>query len=260
MKMITKVKGGRIIEYDEERFDVEYVAHKNMLVLRRLEDNKVLEIFSDEIGFLIQAEKDEETHFILTDYSEVEENEKPKFKHYIAGKNELVLKNEFECDSIWLSELYIADNSFLVEDNSNGCFIYNLNEKSKKFKKVYNDDNVKKIIGENVLLVSEERKFIFDSSINDTITYGIDPKTFEIVTPIWSDLQQRYINIYTEQQLNEKRIIPNGASLSEMTISFEIDKYLNKLSYYFEKPKNVYLDFNSNKVNEEFVKTFKNNK
>ena len=99
--------------------------------------------------------------------------------------------------------------------------------------------------------------------VSDTITYGIDPETFEIVTPIWSELQQRYIDIYTDKQVDkiqEKNPFTNVKkfSLVDNTIYFEIEKYLNILSGYFERTRTdkMYLDFFDSEINEDFVKKF----
>lgn len=268
--VITKDRSASIyLEYDKEKYDIEYVKTKNMIILRRLADNQILEIFSDAIGFIVQCDINEQTNFLVTDYSKDDKSkeEKIKFKHYIDrnSSDSLYLKNEFECDSIHLESCRITDYSYLVEQSLYGGALYNLDKKSKMFDQVYNDKQINGIIGDNTLLVSETLNACWNSKITDTITYGINPETFEITTAIWSELQQREISVYTKEQINEisKDLRKKGYwlntqdySLGDITIHLEVEKYLDKLAEYLERPESVYLDSMHDKINENFVKKF----
>lgn len=269
-EIITKDRNTSIyFEYDKEKYDIEYVETKNMIILRRLSDNQILEIFSDKIGFIVQCDTDEQTNFLVTDYSNVDENknEQIKFKHYIDrnSSDSLYLKNEFECNSIHLESCRITDCSYLVEQSRYGGSIYNLDKNSKRFEQVYNDKQINEIIGDNTLLVSEKLGDFCNSKITDTITYGINPETFEITTPIWSELQQREISVYTKEQVDEinEKLREKGCwlntkdySLGDITIYLEVEECLAKLAVYHERPKSVYLDIMHDKINEDFVKKF----
>ena len=78
-----------------------------MIILRRLSDNKTLEIFSDKIGFIVQCDLGENTNFLMTDYSEEDKNGNTllKFKHYIDRSylDSLLLEKTFDCDCAALS-------------------------------------------------------------------------------------------------------------------------------------------------------------
>ena len=235
-----------------------------MIILRRLSDNKTLEIFSDKIGFIVQCDLRGNTNFLMTDYSEEDKNGNTllKFKHYTDRNylDSLLLEKTFDCSCAALSVSRITDSSYLVEQSGyTGC-IYNLNKKSKRFKRIYNDQKVKDFFNDNTLLVSEEISAFFRHDVNDTLTYGINPETFKITTPIWSELQQRYISIYTQEQakklMETKGLFLNLENLDEITIYFEVKKYLNEIAKQFDRPQSVYIDAMNSEINEKFVKKF----
>lgn len=265
--LITTDEGRNIyLKYDKEEYSVEYVKNKNIILLRRLSDNQIKEVFSDKIGFIVQCNKEKKVNFLVTDYSEMEKNGDTKimFKHYIDKNfsDSLCLKEKFECSSISISQCRITDSSYLIEQK-HGWSIYNLDKKTKMFERVYNDEKVKMFFDDNTILVSDKRDASLNFEISDTLTYGINPETLEITTPIWSELQQRWIPIYTQQQVDKLREeeYKNGfylatQSLGEMTIYFEIQRYLEKIDKQLDKPQNIYLDSRRSKVNEKFIKKF----
>lgn len=267
-EVITKEDRSTIdLKYDKKKYSIEYAKNENMIILRRLSDNQILKIFSDNIGFIVQCNVGEQINFLVTDYSEKDKNgnELLKFKHYIDSKyfDSLQQKNSFDCDCAVLSVCRITDSSYLVEQSGYTSYIYNLNQKSKRFKRVYNDQKVNDFFNENTLLVSEEISASLRYEINDTITYGINPETLEITTPIWSELQQRYIKIYTKEQVDrlreklaEKGLFLDTESLGEITIYYEVKKYLNEIAKQLDSPQCVYTDAMDSKINEEFVKKF----
>ena len=259
------------LEYDNQKYEIEYVKRKNMIILKRISDSKILDIFSDKIGFIVQQDGESQTNFLVTDYSDLDKGEKKsvKFKHFVdyGSSDALYLEKEFNCNSIWLSDCRINDGCYIVEQSGYGGCIYNLNKKSKRFDNIYHDERINSILGDNILLVS--REIDSHSRIKDTITYGINLNSFEIVTPIYSKLQQRYIPIYTKEQVDEinKEFHKKGQfiriydfSLEEITIYLEVTRYLELLDAYLEEPKEVYLDFSREKINEPFVKKFTPNK
>lgn len=270
--IITKDDNSTIdLKYDQEKYSIEYVKNKNLIILRRLSDNQIIEVFSDKIGFIVQCNIGKQTNFLVTDYSEENKrgDELLKFKHYTDSDyfDSLQLKNTFDCTNAHLSTCRITDTSYLVEQLGYTSCIYNLEQKSKIFKRVYNNQKVKEIFNDNTLLVSEEVSAMFRHDINDTITYGINPKTFEITTPIWSELQQRYISVYTQEQVKElqekllkKGLFSHDENLDEITIYFEVERYLNEIAEQFDRPQSVYTDTMETKVNEGFVKRFVNNR
>lgn len=264
--VIEKDRQEITLKYDKERYDIEYVKEQGVFILRRLADNKVVKIFGDNIGFIVQCDKDEQINFMVAEYSKDESGtEITKLQHYVddSWRDSLQLKKEFECASIWLPTCRVTDNSWLVEHDRYGGCLYNLNKKSKEFKHIFKDERITDMLGGNTLLVSE--KVSSRSDIYDTITYGINPETFEITTPIWSEHQHRKINIYTQEQVEQlkEELLEQGRilntdiySLGDITISFEVEHYLEELKKYIDEPEGPYLDSWKHNVNEDFVKSF----
>lgn len=263
------------LEYDDDKYDVQYIKHKNkeknVILLKRLADNMVLEVFSDKIGFIVQRNKDQQVNFLVTDYSEALKNEnvKPNFTHYVeteSAVNYLEVKKEFECDTPFFEDLKIADNSFIVEASDYGGAIYNLDKKSANFDYIYNDDQIIEMFDEgDTVLVTEVKTPFTRRDIIDRLTYGINVNTLEITTPIWSELQQRFINIYSQEKADAltEKLVKEGQWVcepnytpGELTMLFEVDNYLNILKDYIDKPRCVYSDVLETEVNKEFVKKF----
>lgn len=258
---IEKSMGSSItLEYNNEKYEIEYVKDDKIVVLKDLLKNKILKVWSDNVGFIKQVDMDGKTNFVMTEY--MKETDKVQFRHYVVTKycDSLELKKEFECDSIFPETCCVTDKSYLVEQRRYGLSIYNLSQESRLFYRVYNDKAVKEYFEDNTLMVSEKKTAIARCDIEDKITYGINPETFEIVTQIYSELQQRYIDVYTEEQvekLKERGIFFNDRySLEELTIKLEIEHYLNELEEYLPRPQGIYLGEYPKKVNEEFVKQF----
>ncbi len=253
-RIIKEIDGHSIyLKYDQDNYDIEYVELYQKTILRRLADDKIIRIFDGKIGFIVQCNTDKYINFLVTTKRNDYGREVIEFEHYVDSGH-LMKMRVFPCSSTELSALRLTDRSYLVGDN---C-IYNLEKKTESFKNIYHDQSIRDYFDENVLLVSEERNiFSFRDDLIDTITYGMNPETFEIVTPIWSDLQQRLIRLYSKEkvvQLNEEGKI-YGTDVGTVTICFEVDQYLYLLAGYFDQPVGVYLDDECN-INKEFMKKF----
>lgn len=259
--------GAFYVEYNNKEYNIEY-DNKDNVILKRLSDNKILDVFSDrELTFIVQYKTETEGNFLVTTYFKKEDKSEKdlfRFSHYTTlntrrSFTELDLKNCFDCYFINQDTDRITDKTFLIRQPE-ANFIYNIEKqtKSKNFNYVYLNGNVRKYFKDNTILVDE---VVIQQEIIDTLTYGINPETFKITTPIWSSLQQRFINIYTKEQVEkiqkellEKVSLVNNENLDEITIYFEVIKYLERLYTQFSIPNKVYID--NNKVNEEFVRKF----
>lgn len=255
-----------VLKYDKKKYNIEYAKNKNIIILRRLSDNKIIEVFNDKIGFIVQCNTGEQVNFLISDYSRYDENHEVKFKHYTDDgySDSLHLEEVFNCQSAALSNIRITDSSYIVGIFGDISYIYNLKQISKRFSKIYNDKKVKEFFKDNTLLVSEE--IYVRSDVRDILTYGINPETLEIATPIWSELQQRYITVYTQEQVDKLRkelykkgVFLNGKNLDEITIDFEVKRYLIEIAKQFDGPQSVYTDILEHEVNEKFVKKFVKN-
>ncbi len=265
MKKVIEKRGGSncidiVLEYDKERYNIELANAEEKIILRRLSDKKIIKIFDCNLGFIVQIDKEEETYFVVSSFSK--KKHKCFLDHYIEDGDSLSLENKLECDSTHLEDLRLSDRSFLVGRHRDK-YIYNLEKVSKSFDNVYNDDKIKKYFSDNTILVSRKVYSKSNSEITDTITYGVNPETFEGTTPIWSVLQRRSIPIYTEKQIdeieereNEKgNNFPNRGKYndSEITIYYEIEEPLYEIGMYFDKPEGIYRDYNQ-KVNEKLIR------
>lgn len=248
------------VEYDKDSYSVEHVNDSGMIILRRLKDNFVVKIFKDSINYLFQYNDGEKVHFVIEDYSNCmdDSNENPRFMHFVdRGTSSLELVKSFDGNGSSLDKVHFGDCSFIVDSEGYGGYIYNLNERSEYFNHIYCDKNVREYFGKDVILVSKTCSESPNRDIEDRITYGIDAKTFDIVTPIWSELQQRLIPVYTEEEMNEilnKLHAYSNYTPSKFTIWYEVSRYLALLGKYFEKTDRV-LSYDGT-LNDEFVKKF----
>ncbi len=248
------------LEYDPKEYKFEYIKKMHLILLRRLKDDKVVNIFNDDVGFIVQYNLDNNINFIVTDYSKTNANGDKivKLAHYIDHpNNDMFIKyNEFDCKKSRLIDCRLSRHSFLIENNEGKC-IYNLRRKSKPFDEVYNSGNLTNMLPGSMLLVTETRKIPGYPDIKDTITYGINPEILEVTTPyIWSKLQEKYITVYDEKRFAQLKQqygprIPKGTTRGDLTISFEVDRYLKNMAMLENDEHNVYL--HNGNINDTFV-------
>ena len=101
-----------------------------------------------------------------------------------------------------------------------------------------------------------------EHTLTDKIRYLIDVDTYEIVSNIKSEMQQRDIPIYTEEDrkklkeklLEEGNFLNPNCNVENVTIYYEIERYLNLIPEKYYKGQDVY---NYSKINEEYVRSFK---
>ena len=251
------------LEYDNKEYDIEYDRSKRVIIVS-FKGCDELATFSDKIGFLVQTYSNDLINFVVTDCSC--EN-KIYLKHYVETiGGELKLIKKFECNSALIEKCRATDDLFIVEQEGYGGTVYSLNEKSKRFDYIHNDKKIKEIVQKKILLVSEKVGELPHST--DIITYGIN-SNFNIVTSIWSELQQRSIKIKNHtsevsetikrrELIGEKRhyLIPSRDRymLDEATMDLEVGKYLNKLDKYLDKTERPFFDDTELEINEGFVK------
>ena len=112
------------------------------------------------------------------------------------------------------------------------------------FSRVYSRETTRNLIEEAPLLVEQKYIYPLNKDITDTITYGIDPITKEVITSIYSKLQNKYFSVPGWVRLD------NG--FNEI-IEDKILKYLYNLG---DKTPIENQVLNSNgSVNKEFVMT-----
>lgn len=248
------------LKFDTDKYDIQHRKNEKMIVIKSLKNGKVIKEFSDkEIGFLIQCTTGVRDNF-LVGCSLINKNVNC-LEHYVysSWKNNNMfpwyLKKSFKLDTLDISKYKITDRSYIIFDRKEKCFvIYNLYEE-KTFSWVYTDKETNKYFNDDTILVTKELFADYRYDIKDNITYGINPETFEITTPIWSDLQQRFINVCTKEPIkNDSKLL---LSSSDKIIYLEIVSYLNKLAEQIEVPKNMY--GHGYKLEDEFIRKFVKN-
>ena len=264
------------LQYDNFEYSVDVSEKDKIIVLRRLEDNKVIKVFNDQISFLVQVGNYCPSFIVVT----WDENKQPKLIHYVDYKNRdyLEKENEFDVNTVLLKEIRLTERSFIVNQNNAGGKIFTVGNGSTYYDRIYKDRKINDIIGKNIVMVDEVKSGEKNKEIEDTLTYGINPDTKEIVTPIWSRLQNRLINIYTKEDIENIRKNRDSMNLSscdysylnkaetpfvglgEATMHFEVDRYIELLEKYIEKSDSIYEDEYNSKINEKFVKKFVPNK
>lgn len=194
---------------------------------------------------------DGKSHFLVADRKCSKKNNQAltKVRHYIdsypAIKNltDFHLEREFDCKETNIEECQLTERSYIIKQKDDKKVIYNFKQATIAFDEVYNDENLRELLGENKVLVSKKLYAPHSQFIEDTITFGINPDTLEENTPIWSDLQQRNVSSYSE-----------------------ILKYLSLTEQYVDEPVGVYTydkgtDLNDRNggiqvINTQFVKKF----
>lgn len=197
-----------MIKIDNENFEL--ITENETKSLYDKDGNKLL-TFNGKIGSIIQINDDTTIHFIIT------ENYYPhwnhcSFNHYIYMSENKKLKLCFsrDTDIYRYDDIYVSLKAYILKEKDD-YFLYNLDSLSKRFDKIYNEEDIKTSIDDNVVMTSEVRTSS-DKTIEDRIVYGIDKNDYSIKTPIWSNLQQRFID------------------MDNKTIEEEIDLYLDLLS------------------------------
>ena len=264
------------LQYDNFEYSVDVSEKDKIIVLRRLEDNKVIKVFNDQISFLVQVGNYCPSFVIVT----LDENKQPKLIHYVDYKNRdfLEIEDEYDVKSTRLKDIRLSEKSFIVEQKNNGGTIFTVKGRAAYYDRIYKDRRIYDIIGKNIVMVDQVKRGKQNDEIEDTLTYGINPDTKEIVTPIWSRLQNRLINVYTKEDIENIRNNRDSMNLSscdysylntaetpfvgfgDATMHFEVDRYIELLEKYIEKSDSIYEDKYNRKINEKFVKKFVLNK
>lgn len=272
------------LEYDKDKFDIEYVEEAGKFLIRNLTDGQIMAAFDETIGFIIQSYQGSYKipNFVVSSWKLDEEGNVigSKLTHYKnLWNNELEIRGEFDTNfQVLPGELRMSDHTYLVngecllEDNTPSKKLYNLKKTSDLFYKVYTDPEVKaslkKITDKEMVLVSDR---VQEGEVIDDIIYGLDPETFEAVTPIWSSLQQRFIEPYTDKVLERKGMLYDLGYTTKTNLTVEdeiyspvstIDDLLSDVRENLEKDLN---SFNGDtriskngQLNKEFILSFKN--
>ncbi len=231
------------IEYDRTKYKIMGIDALKKVVIQRLSDGAIVYISNQCPDYIIQINLENQTHFVIGECDN--ENECAKLNDYTLReyRDYVELQESFETDSCHLNDVRVGKHTFMVEPDGYSCNLYNLKQKSKRYNRVYNDKRLN--FGKNTLLVEEVVKDDY-SNLSDKIRYLIDVDTYKIVSDIKSEMQHRDIPIYTD---------PNNFNVDDVTIYFEIERYLNLIPEEYYKGPKIYKGYDN--INEEYVRSFK---
>ncbi len=244
------------VEYDKTKYKIMGVDTLKKVVIQRLSDGAIVYISNQCPDYVLQINLENQTHFVIGEC----DNECVKLNDYTLCdyQNYVELQESFETDSCYIDDIRVGEHTFIVDSDGYSCNLYNLKQLSKRYKRIYNDNRLD--FGKNTLLVED----VVDgySTLTDKIRYLIDVDTYEIVSNIKSEMQQRDIPIYTEEDrkklkeklLEEGNFLNPNCNVENVTIYYEIERYLNLIPEKYYKGQDVY---NYSKINEEYVRSFK---
>ncbi len=249
------------VEYDETKYRIDCIDKLNVLTIHRLSDNKIIYISNPYPTYAVQIDLDKQTHFVIGNHKE----HCNKLCDYILddGEDYVRLKDEFETEYWCLDDIRIGNHTFKVEDDHYSARLYNLKDLSELFDRIYMDN---KMLCKNNIILVEKRWFTFTSeTIEEKIRYFIDVDTLECVSPIHSTLQNRFIPIYTKQEIKEKakqleklgKYLDIDRSPFSITEDLEIIKYYQLLISYVSGSK-IYNDIDNDtlEIKEDYVRKF----
>lgn len=257
------------LEYNDSKYEIEDATNVGYILIKSKKDNSTIEIFDASLTesiieseeFYRSYENEKYSNFAVKTYDK--NTDTYYLNHYIDEK---------DVDGLWKDRDYvipkkygfnerIGNHTYLIETKG-GISLFNLTKTSRPFKEIYlnqeDRNKIKEALGKDTIMVTEELKS--SKKAIDRITYGIDVNTFEATTPIYSELEQRFINVYSEEEMTklEKKagiMNPYGrGELTRRTINYEIMRYLDIIAYYFDKDESMY---KYGAPNDEFLLKFK---
>lgn len=177
------------LDYDTSIYD--FIHQDNTIILRKYKE-EILKVFPEDLSFIVQTQMDGKSHFLVADRKCSKKNNQAltKVRHYIdsypAIKNltDFHLEREFDCKETNIEECQLTERSYIIKQKDDKKVIYNFKKATIAFDEVYNDENLRELLGENKVLVSEKLYAPHSQFIEDTITFGINPDTLEENTPI----------------------------------------------------------------------------
>ncbi len=276
------------LEYDENEYEIEYFGKEidvskpwegrrfikeNYFIVKNVEENEIINVFTGDISDIIQYKDNDNNYFVVVSYPD-KESSRSLITTYIDEGFDMpvVFKKEImECNRV-------SNHTFSLILEGNDYALYNGEKFKKDFHNVcdypFDYEKIKNLYGEDVLFVEEKLRprFVLDGAdVDDIITYGVDVDTLEIKTPIWSEIQQRYIKLLSEEEIEKreenyrkKNINAKAAyksdSIGDKTIGLEVQLPLEEISLMMGRRLSIgaYVDgFGDKEKNKEFVKGFR---
>ena len=237
------------VKYDDTVFDIKYAKSQRKIVLIRKSDGEIIHEFDEMYtNSITQYNCNGEPHFITNEYIPSKNPDRRFEGQQLVDYEYNFRRNGLDSTRIPCKSIKeVSDNAYIISSIEEGYELYSVeNSISIPFKRVTLNESVNKMFGKKVVFVEHEIKDKYKGQIKDTLTYVIDPTTFKIISPIWSDLQKRFIDVYDSMTSEEIQKIAEKQDMSEVdnsyadnyndsaTIDIEVVNYLNKMARQLE--------------------------
>lgn len=230
------------VEYDESKYKIEDYSnfgdmYKNIYVVKRKENNKIIGIFKNA-SFIIQKYEDEENKTGVNFLVGFNIENQAYLHHYEYNDNGLTRLHQFKTIDDSLNIIRLSDNAFLVYDCDDKNCIYNWKKDylSRAFDVHILDSNIDyfkidEYKGDKSLCWITEKYEVGD--IIDRIIYGFNSETCEVETSVYSLLRQKVIPLYTKERIEQlkkegKLDSYSGHNAFRATLKIEIEDYIRE--------------------------------
>lgn len=265
--MVTKKVNGKTFKYDENKYDINYSKNQGIIILKKKCNNEILKVFDNNVMFILQYDNisDDSVDFVVGERS-IENCKKGLLYHYKEDSDSLTSYLISKLENVDLEKCMVSDRTFITKEGhcDNKYVLYNLEGISSCYSDIIIDKRLKEYLGDNKVFVKQIRSFNkeHENGYIDILTYVIDTEDYKICSPIKSDLQDRFIRVYSDEEIEriKKEYSEQDKSLNtnqtneEITIELEIDKYIKLLNKDLEQRTLI----KDNKVNKEYVMKFIN--
>lgn len=202
------------LEYDDELYNITLLDDHNIVVTNK-ETGNALAVFDARVtGFIVHKVFNNELKFFVSYF------DKEKKKYYLQEYNSSRLTtgvlSPLIVPSISYEDIYLGYGSFIINDvdmwginKRPGNRIFNpfnsSNRITRKVKKIYKSGNHPKYVHITEVLVFDIDEFGMTRDY-DEITYGIDLKSLDICTSIYSQRMNKYFEVY-EDKADENTLV-----------------------------------------------------
>lgn len=217
--------------YDDEVYDIFYNYENKKIVIRRKQDNKTVEEFSKNIYFIEQTSRG----FIV--------GEKGKCKapvitynYYDFDSNDIYWKDSYRIPSSDIDKVRLSCGVYIIgDDNKKSLFSPELLTRSIEYDRITTNNETSFELNDMVLVdevISVEDEETHYPVVSDKIKYGVNPVTFKVATKIYSFNQNKFIDVYTDEELMVKDSCPKVPGIicndARHSYSVSIDRNLDE--------------------------------
>ena len=184
------------INYNDKLYNIVYNANNNSIILESKNTNIKLETKIDNLNYIYQVDSD---NFIL---SKKENKYKSSFEHIEFVDGIFHTKFYHICKTNSHKHVHILDDVYLLKIDSYNHLLYNY--KTRKIRTISNASFIvdKNVSYNNNTIICVKQKINY-KKISDTLYFNIDSSSLENIDDIYSELQDKTIKIYKENEINK---------------------------------------------------------